>query len=586
MQRLHCYKEKEINMKKKIYLPFIAFSLLGFLTGCTDNQSSPSTTVVETHKHNLIETKSKEATCTEDGNITYYTCSECKKIFSDIDGTQEITLEDTVIGASGHVFEEEITDDNLVSEATCTTPAIYKKVCGECGELSDETFTYGEALGHSFVADQDNYKDLTCSDCGGHRYIYEFEEADSNGWIGEEYSDMLWKIAKTEKENTSGEFYVGRVNDNSVAESGMVGKIWLEFTALSDKDMDATLSFRGAFGAEWIYKKAFKVTVNGTEIDVGDAKIEAKYHDWNTWEIAEYSQIKLVKGYNKIRFTIMESAACDLDYAALDTETPLENHHIGYEYDATHHWHGCLDEGCDFTLDDKAEHVFDQKVMTAEYAADTPNVYYYSCVCGAKGTETFSEHKHELKQETEGLNDVMVCDCGYMERKFDLAASFSNSWSEGTEKNDQLWRNLEKRPDVLDSGNYVSHIGEAVDDKQHDDMFWIEIGVSFVGDEDIEAELILGAGINNQTSWNVMNIRVNGEKIENNNLIETNQGWDVFNEHVFGTITLKANQINKIRISPNFGCLMNWCYLKLNTSIPTINSTQTLIDEAASQVQA
>ena len=99
-------------MKKKIYLPFIAFSLLGFLAGCTDNQSSPSTTVVETHKHNLIETKSKEATCTEDGNITYYTCSECKKIFSDIDGTQEITLEDTVIGASGHVFEEEITDDN------------------------------------------------------------------------------------------------------------------------------------------------------------------------------------------------------------------------------------------------------------------------------------------------------------------------------------------------------------------------------------------------------------------------------------------------------------------------------------------
>ena len=576
-------------MKKRYYLPLIITSMLGLLAGCTNGDSFPassyspiiqSTTKPDDHKHVLTKTERKEPTCTENGNIEFYTCSECGKIFSDAEGKTEITEEETILTADGHTFVDEITDDNLVSEATCTSPAIYKKVCEICGALSDETFEYGQALGHTFVADPDNYKDLTCSKGDMHRYIYEFEEADSNAWIGGEYSDKLWRIASTEKEGTSGEFYVGRVNDNSTQESGLIGKTWLEFTALAEKDMDATLSIRAAFGADYIYKKAFKVTVNGVEVNVGDETIKASHNDWKTWEIAEYSKISLNKGYNKIRFTIMESAICDLDYATLDTVTPLENHNVGWKYDDTHHWHGCLDPECDFSLDDKEEHTFDQQITTDEYAADEPYTYYYSCICGAKSNETFVVHTHNLHQETEGKNDVMVCDCGYMERKFDLAASFSNSWSEGTEKNDQLWRNLNGRPGILDSGNYVSHIGEAVNDGLHDDMFWIEIGVSFEGDEDIEAQLFLGAGVSNPLAWDVMNIRVNGEELTSTLPLDNAQGWYNFVENEFGTITLKANQINKIRISPNFGCLMNWCYLKLNTDIPTINSTQALIDEA------
>ena len=49
------------------------------------------------------------ATCTEEGNTEYWTCSRCNKLFSDASGTAETTLEATVIPAKGHVWNEAYT---------------------------------------------------------------------------------------------------------------------------------------------------------------------------------------------------------------------------------------------------------------------------------------------------------------------------------------------------------------------------------------------------------------------------------------------------------------------------------------------
>ena len=67
--------------------------------------------------------------------------------------------------------------------------------------------------------------------------------------------------------------------------------------------------------------------------------------------------------------------------------------------DETHHWHECTGEGtCDVTENSNksgyAEHTFDQEIATNEYKASDATctakaTYYKSCVCGAKGTETF-----------------------------------------------------------------------------------------------------------------------------------------------------------------------------------------------------
>ena len=49
--------------------------------------------------HNLTPVPAKPATCTEDGNIEYYCCNRdgCGKLFSDADGTQELTADDVVL---------------------------------------------------------------------------------------------------------------------------------------------------------------------------------------------------------------------------------------------------------------------------------------------------------------------------------------------------------------------------------------------------------------------------------------------------------------------------------------------------------
>ena len=62
--------------------------------------------------------------------------------------------------------------------------------------------------------------------------------------------------------------------------------------------------------------------------------------------------------------------------------------------DENYHWHKCNGEKCD-EISDKAAHVFDKEVASEDYFASAATYteaakYYKSCVCGAKGNETFS----------------------------------------------------------------------------------------------------------------------------------------------------------------------------------------------------
>lgn len=59
----------------------------------------------ETHAHSLKKTEKRDATCVADGNIEYYVCESCGKLFSDGEGTKEIDYSETVI-PKGHSFGE------------------------------------------------------------------------------------------------------------------------------------------------------------------------------------------------------------------------------------------------------------------------------------------------------------------------------------------------------------------------------------------------------------------------------------------------------------------------------------------------
>lgn len=91
----------------------------------------------ELANHSLSKTDAKEATCTEDGNIEYWTCSVCNKYFSDETGTNEIEKDSWVIKAAHKLTKTEAS----AATVTATGNKEYWH-CKDCGKyFADENGT-------------------------------------------------------------------------------------------------------------------------------------------------------------------------------------------------------------------------------------------------------------------------------------------------------------------------------------------------------------------------------------------------------------------------------------------------------------
>ncbi|MCM1055842.1 MAG: hypothetical protein NC394_10020, partial [Bacteroides sp.] len=99
------------------------------------------------HTHTLDKTDEKAATCTEGGNEAYWTCSKCNKMFSDENGTTEISAVPT-ISALGHNWDEGI----VTTAQTCTEKGVKTFACkrDNCTETKTEEIA---AAGHTEVTD-------------------------------------------------------------------------------------------------------------------------------------------------------------------------------------------------------------------------------------------------------------------------------------------------------------------------------------------------------------------------------------------------------------------------------------------------
>lgn len=93
--------------------------------------------------HKLVKTDAKAATCTTPGNNEYWTCDVCKKVFSDAAGKNEIALADTTIAALGHKLTK---TEKVDSTCTATGHEAYW-TCSRCkGIFADEQGTTATTL--------------------------------------------------------------------------------------------------------------------------------------------------------------------------------------------------------------------------------------------------------------------------------------------------------------------------------------------------------------------------------------------------------------------------------------------------------
>ena len=115
--------------KKKLAVLFMAAFLalsLGVFAACANEE------------HSLSYVEEVQATCTEAGHRAYYLCSHCGKLFADENAETELSDEDVTIAALGH----DMTHHEAV-EATCTEAGnIEYWSCSRCNlNFSDEAGT-------------------------------------------------------------------------------------------------------------------------------------------------------------------------------------------------------------------------------------------------------------------------------------------------------------------------------------------------------------------------------------------------------------------------------------------------------------
>ena len=161
------------------------------------------------HTHDLKKVPAKAATCTEDGNIEYYQCSDpdCGKLYKDAAGTQEITKDDTVIKA-GHTDlmrypakEPTCDKDGCVAYWFCTgCNNYYFDNNGAVGEKTTVEKVAIPATGHKWVLVVGDYEEgapnhtVKCSVCGQKKdEVHADRPGDvSNKW--ESDKDNHWNV--------------------------------------------------------------------------------------------------------------------------------------------------------------------------------------------------------------------------------------------------------------------------------------------------------------------------------------------------------------------------------------------------------
>ncbi len=121
-------------------------------------------TTVEKTEHVPEKIERIDSTCTEDGNIEYWRCSECGNLFSDEECTNEITNTDTVISSEGHSYS------SVTISSTCTEQGYTTYTCDNCSDSYIDDYT--DATGHDYVAvvtaptaTDYGYTTYTCSVC-------------------------------------------------------------------------------------------------------------------------------------------------------------------------------------------------------------------------------------------------------------------------------------------------------------------------------------------------------------------------------------------------------------------------------------
>lgn len=314
------------------------------------------------HQHDYVATVIRQPTHLTEGEVQY-TCACGDNYIEAIPKLQE------------HTFDQQVVSDAyLASAATPDSPAYYYYSC-LCGEKGTETFAYGEPAGHTFSpewtvnadyhwhADTCGHPDVT-SDYGPHTWdagVITVQPTHTSEGT-KVYTCTVCGAQKSETLPASAEHVFDQQNTDAK---------YLKAAATCTSPAEYYYScICGQIGTETFYS--------------GEAKGHSFSDQWNCdennhWHPATCEHTDEKGSFGPHRWDdgmITKNAGHNVDGEKVYT---------------------CVDCGYKKTeVIPGQPHDYNQRVVDAKYlksaaTCTTPATYYYSCVCGAAGTETFTD---------------------------------------------------------------------------------------------------------------------------------------------------------------------------------------------------
>lgn len=462
------------------------------------------------HAHTVEKVSGVSATCQTDGNIEYYRCTDCDKLFSDEAASTEITKESTVIKNLGHDIEHHdakapsYTEKGHAAYDTCkrdgcdytTYQEIDKLVAVSEVEVvaSDPLFVGNLLVGDEAVLTAnvlpENAADKTIVWTSSDDSVATVENgtvtAVSAGTatikatasdVGTVYGEYTVTVSAKKSVfdgtkavmvgcsyNTT-EGCIGNIGNGSIIKF----KVYSESAQTVNLQLDVTVNTN----VHASYKKHFaSITVGGTIVSPADDRIASKTLgdtevDWTNHGIIALNGVELVAGENEIVITAAEAPSTNV-----------------------------------FSLT-----VYGEKEV-GEVVADAPI---------AEGTEYFFEGE-----------DAVISGNGINVKRDDAGAK-NNTSLQGINDN---------------KGATLTY--------------------KVTTDKDVKAGLYLNLAFGGSTVSNIFTLTVNGEAVDipSSFTAQGTANWVTFEEYWLANVDLKAGQSNVIVLTVTGGC-GNYDYMKL-----------------------
>ena len=344
-------------------------------------------------RHSLVKTDEKAPTCTDNGNRAYWTCTECRNIFSDDAGLNPTTLADVTVSATGHTWSNDWSSDGTGHWHDCTN--------ANC-PITENNQKVGYAV-HTPGADATETTPQTCDVCG-------YELAPSLGHI---HANHLTFIAEVPETCTA-----DGVKAHYECECG---KLFADDQAATEVTLESLkIAAHHTYGTDW---ESDNDDDHYHVCSVCSDKADVTPHSYDNGVITTPAT-ETTEGVKTYTCSVCH-------HTKTETVPKLSHTHslsVDYSKDETGHWHTC--SGCTEKVDFEA-HTEDSGTVTVQPTETTEGIRVYSCtVCGyVIRTETVpalnSEHTHSYGTawKYDSTNHWHECSCG---EKTDISQHISN----------------------------------------------------------------------------------------------------------------------------------------------------------------